>query len=317
MKTIVVIGATFLAASLLSPAAVAQPRTHTIQAVSSESPYLGIGVQDVDAERAKTLKLKEARGAEVTSVTDDSPAAKAGFKEGDVVWEYNGQPVDGGAQLARLVRETPIGRQVKIVVQRSGAPQTLTPTVEARKGMVHSGSWAMPEVHIPEITIPPIPPMDLPRFQMTYQNPMLGIVGQGLGQEGQLAEFFGVKDGVLVTSVLKDSAAEKAGIKAGDVIVKVDDSKVGTTHEITSALRLARTKKTFTITLVRNHKEMPVTVTIDGGGGSSQRARYIVSLSFRPVVMVQAPRLGPLVLGPLVIAPRIRLLEPSSRDGVI
>ena len=95
----------------------------------------------------------------------------------------------------------------------------------------------MLEMRIPEIPIPPMPPMELPRFSMSYQNPMLGITGESLGQEEQFAEFFGVKDGVLVKSVSKDSAAEKAGIKAGDVIVKVDDSKVASTREITSVLR--------------------------------------------------------------------------------
>ena len=92
---------------------------------------------------------------------------------------------------------------------------------------------------------------------------MLGIIGESLGPEEQLAEFFGVKDGVLVKSVNKDSAAEKAGIKAGDVIVKVDDTKVTTSREITSALRAPRSKKTVTVTVVRAKKEMPMTVTIE------------------------------------------------------
>ena len=65
----------------------------------------------------------------------------------------------------------------------------------------------------------------------------LGIVGESLAQEDQLAEFFGVQEVVLVRSVKKGSAAEKAGIKAGDVITKVDDSKVGSSAEITHVLR--------------------------------------------------------------------------------
>ena len=77
--------------------------------MARETPYLGIGVQDVDSERAKALKLNEDRGVEVTSVMADSPAAKAGLKEGDVVLEFNGEKVQGGEQLTRLVRETPVG----------------------------------------------------------------------------------------------------------------------------------------------------------------------------------------------------------------
>ena len=71
------------------------------------SSYLGIGVADITAARAKALNLKEERGAEVTNVAADSPAAKAGIKEGDVVLEYDGAPVQGIEQLTRLVRETP------------------------------------------------------------------------------------------------------------------------------------------------------------------------------------------------------------------
>ncbi len=279
MRTSVWFGvATLAAASLLGSTASAQttaPRARAVAAVSDGPSYLGIGGKDiVDNDRAKSLNLKDVRGVEVTNVVDDSPAAKAGFKEGDVVWEYNGQPVEGWMQLTRLIQETPAGRQVKIVVIRNGSPQTLTPTVEARKG----GMWGeprtfvMPEVpRMPEITIPP---MDIPRFQQLYRSPMLGIEGESLSQEGQFADFLGVKDGVLVKSVMKDSAAEKAGIKAGDVIVKVDDTKVSTTREITSALRGSRTKKTVTVTVVRNKREVPLTVTIEsaGTGGTGVRA---------------------------------------------
>ena len=82
-----------------------------MQPVSGNSGYLGIGAQDIDADRAKALKLKEERGAEVTNVIEDSPAAKAGFKEGDVVLEFNGQKVEGIEQLTRMVRRLPAGRR--------------------------------------------------------------------------------------------------------------------------------------------------------------------------------------------------------------
>jgi len=242
MKTVFGMGTALLTvASLLTPAAVAQttnPRTRVITSVSTNSGYLGISAQDVDAERAKALKLSEVRGAEIKNVIEDSAAAKAGFKEGDVVLEYNGQRVEGIEQLTRMVAETPAGRQVKVQVWRNGATMTLSPTLETSRHMVMGGgAWSMPEVRIPEITIPPMPPMDLPQVHISYQSPMLGISGESLGQQEQFAEFFGVKDGVLVKSVAKDSAAEKAGLRAGDVIVKVDDSRVSSTREITSLLR--------------------------------------------------------------------------------
>ncbi|HEY1338301.1 MAG TPA: PDZ domain-containing protein [Bryobacteraceae bacterium] len=289
MRTSLAIGMALGAAALLALPAPAQvtvkPRSGgTVVAVAGASSYLGIGVQDIDSERAKTLKLKEDRGAEVTNVTDDSPAAKAGIKEGDVITEYNGQPVEGGAQLTRMVRETPVGRQVKVTVWRNGAPQALTATVEARKGATYfssgsGGTWVMPEMP----AMPPMPPtvemphIEIPRFQVLGQSMTLGIMGESLANEEQLADFFGVKEGVLVKEVIRNSPAEKAGIKAGDVIVKVDDNKVYNTQDITSALRSARSKKTYTVVVVRAKKEMPITVTTEQTGPAVRADGRVIS----------------------------------------
>lgn len=229
--------------------------------------YLGIGALDITSERAKALNLKDDRGVEVDHVEEDSPAAKAGMKQGDVVLEYNGEKVEGTEQFIRLVRETPPGRQVKVVVWRNGADQSLTVTVGARKNMLIETPGG--PVTVP--AIPPMPPIEIPHFEMSWQTPLLGIEGESLGSQSQLADFFGVKDGVLVRSVIKNSAAEKAGLKAGDVIVKVEDADVANTREITSALRSNRSKNTFTLTVVRNKKEMPVTVTIPDRSGRSSR----------------------------------------------
>src|ERR1700678_1691819 len=227
---------------------------------------------DVDGARAKTLKLKEERGAEITRTDASGPAAKAGVKVGDVVLEYNGQPVQDSAQLQRLVRETVPGHDAKLSVWRNGAAQTIAATIEGRHmAMIDGEPWFAVEVP-PMPAMPPIPPMpampsfdfEIPRIQTIMQNAVLGIAGEPLGDEQQFAEFFGVKDGVLVKEVDSNSAAERAGIKAGDVIVKGGETRVGSLRELTTALRTARSKGSYTLTVVRNKKEMPVTV-ISGG----------------------------------------------------
>ena len=267
------LGIAIVVASLASSTVFAQ--TVVVPRERSAGGYLGIGGLDISPERAKALNLKEERGVEVSSLAPEGPAAKAGLKEGDVVLEFNGQRVEGTTQFQRLVRETPVGRQAKISVWRNGGMQTLNATVGESKStttmvMPNDGSWnfSMPEM-------PPMPNVEIPRFNMSSQNPMLGIVGESLGQEDQLAEFFGVQDGVLVRSVRKGSAAEKAGIKAGDVITKVDDSKVTSSMEITRALRNAKSKKTITVTLTRNKHEMPLTVTVEATSGSTIRAALL------------------------------------------
>jgi len=237
--------------------------------------YLGTSVQEVTAERAKELKLPDVHGVEVTRVEEDSPAAKAGIKEKDVVLEFAGQAVQGMEHLKRLVAETPVGRQVKIVVWRNGAAQTLTAAIGSQKNAMPMGPaaarmWTMPD--IPMFKGMTIPPMDIPEFSMDWQNPRLGIIGEPLGKQEQFAEFFGVKDGVLVKSVVKNSPAEKAGIKAGDVIVKVDDSRIATAEDITKALRSApNAKTTCVVTVVRGRKETPITVTLEARTGGPVR----------------------------------------------
>jgi len=222
--------------------------------------FLGVGVADIDAERSKALKLKEERGVEVTRVEPDSPAEKAGLKVGDAVLEYNGQRVEGTEQFVRLVRETPPGRTAKLLISRDGATQTLTAAIGERKAMTMPGFGeqfrVMPRVEIPEIQIP-----DMPRSNMSWRSARLGIDAESV--DSQLAEFFGVKEGVLVRSVVSDSAAAKAGIRAGDVIVKIDSSKVTTPREITSVLRGLTDRKSVPVTLVRERREMTVNVAME------------------------------------------------------
>ncbi|MGI8742023.1 MAG: PDZ domain-containing protein [Bryobacteraceae bacterium] len=218
--------------------------------------FLGVGVAEITPQRARDLKLREEYGVEITRLEDDSPAAKAGLKSGDVILEYNGQRVEGMEQFGRLVRETPAGRIVKLLISRSGTTQTVQATVESRKGHMllnRDGDFhfEMPDIQIPEMS----------RVFSTWSSSMLGVEAETLGK--QLADYFGVKDGVLVRSVVKGSAAETAGIKAGDVITKIDQTPIATPNELSNAVRSARSKKTFPVQLMREHHETSVTVTIE------------------------------------------------------
>jgi serine protease Do len=221
--------------------------------------YIGVGLQEIDEERARALKLKEVTGVEISRVQDDSPASRAGLQAGDIVLEYDGQRVVGMEEFSRLVRETPVGREVKMRISRAGAERTLTVKVGSRPGpaSVYEGI----AISTPRVSIPDFPMPDIPRTLMSWRSATLGVEAEALG--GQLAGYFGVKEGVLVRSVMRGSAAEKAGIKAGDVILKVDDRPVAAPGEVSSALRSVRGKKPIEITLMREHKEMTVTATVD------------------------------------------------------
>jgi serine protease Do len=234
--------------------------------ITGSGSYLGVGVADINAERVKALKLKEERGVEITRVEDNSPASKAGLKVGDVVLDYNGQRVEGTAQFQRMVRETPADRQVRLLISRDGATQTVTAAIAQRS----ANSFGMPQAetdrlksqmdrlrqNLGQLKIP-----DTPRALMSWRSGALGVEAEALSD--QLAAYFGVKEGVLVRSVAKDSVAEKAGIKTGDVITKVGETKVTTPSEVTQTIRGLQDKKTFPVTVVRDRKEMTVSVTLE------------------------------------------------------
>jgi serine protease Do len=220
--------------------------------------YLGVACQDVSAERAKALKLPEEGGVEVTLLDPNSPAAAAGIKVGDVVIQYNGQRVEGWEQFARLVRETPPGREVKLQIYRGGSPQIIVAKLATRPPLTMQGSLVPSAVHSqPFQGVLP----DVPLNRMSWGSGILGAELESL--EGQLAEYFGVKDGVLVRSVMHGSAAERAGLKAGDVITRVGDAKVTTPADVSGRIRAGRGQSAM-LTALRDRKEISLTIALDG-----------------------------------------------------
>jgi serine protease Do len=241
------------------------PKAQRIAVVTKAAgSYLGVYCMDVDSEIAKSSNLKEERGVLVTKVDPDSPAAHAGLQEKDVILEYNSQRVEGTAHFIRLVSETPVGRKVALGVSRNGAMRTLSAQIGARQ--MSSQNFfldPMPPVAPMAPMTPPAPPEppevmltmpDIPSGLLGWQSSSLGYVSEPV--DGQLADFFGVKGGVLVRSVTPKSPADRAGLKAGDVIVKADGSAVRSPREITGMLRRQGEKRRLSLTVVRSHKEM-------------------------------------------------------------
>lgn len=254
----------------------------------TQTSYMGVNLADIDNERARALKLRDVHGVEITRIEENSPAAKAGLKTGDVVLEYNGQRVEGMEQFGRFVRETPVGREVKLLISRDGNQQTVPVAIGARKDLTRSGELFggnLPGMHeyrfnMPEINIPA---PDIPQVFGNWRTAVLGVEAESLGP--QLAEYFGVKDGVLVRSVSKDSAAEKAGIKAGDVITKVEQEKVTSPSELASALRGARSKGTFPVQIVRERREMTLNVTVENANSDGMSPARVRIVNSRPIKM--------------------------------
>jgi len=235
------------------------------------------------------LKVKEERGVEVATVSPDSPASKAGLKKQDVILDVNGARIESVEQFKRMISEMPVGRTVKLLISRDGATQTVSAKLEEHNWMRHDDNRSYritiprgemapmpptppptPPARAPRAPMPPMPPraFEFPNMDgwgdmFVFGNtPRLGIEGEEIGS--QLGEYFGVGDkgGVLVRSVAAGSAAEKAGIKAGDVITKVNGKHVEDMSDLREGLRDGA-GKSFPVILIRNKKEMTVTVKIE------------------------------------------------------
>jgi len=249
-----------------------EPGPKVVQAAGG--PFLGVGVKEVDAERSKALKLKDDYGVEITIVEADSPAAKAGLKVGDVVLEFNGQRVDGSEQFVRLIKETPVGRTVKILVHRGRGTQTVAATMGTRAVRAFAGTVPMEgfRFEVPRAEAMMLP--DVPKTMMSWRSGLLGVEAEALGGS-QLAGYFGVKEGVLVRAVFQGTLAEKAGLRPGDVLVKVDESKVTAPRDVTSAVINARSnaKASLPLVVMRDKREVGLTVVFEDDGEPKPAAR--------------------------------------------
>ncbi|HJV64096.1 MAG TPA: DegQ family serine endoprotease [Geomonas sp.] len=178
--------------------------------------WIGVSIQTVTPDLAKSFGLAEAKGALVGDVLPGGPADKAGIQRGDIILTYNGKPLKDANDLPRLVAETPVGKQVAVVLVRNGKQESHTVKVE-----------------------------EMTEEKVAAQSPE--APEQSLGMEleeltPQLRQHLGVaeKSGLVVESVEEGSAAEDAGIESGDVITEVDRKPVHTVAEFSAAVSKAK-----------------------------------------------------------------------------
>lgn len=224
---------------------------------AANTGYIGIGVANLSEEDARQLNVDQGQAVVVTWVGNDCPAAKAGLQPGDVLLRFNNDRIQSAEQLGQLVRETPVGRKVRLVISREGKTQTVNVLVGSHRP--HPKVMLDDEPSTPAPSIRIMPP-DWPDPALSWHSAVLGVECEGI--RSQLAEYFGVKQGVLVRYVAENSAAEKAGLKAGDVLTKVGDTAVTTPREVSLALRAEQnTGKQVRVRLMRDRKEISINVS--------------------------------------------------------
>lgn len=258
-------------------------RAPRVMTWSMESPggYLGVQTQDVNSQNFSVFGLSSVRGVAVIKVMEGSPAEKALLQKGDVIVRFNGEEVTSARKLTRLVNEVAPDHQVTLTVIRGGAEQNVPVTIGKRPmpafgegafsmtmpGVPEApGALQIPEVpefrgQIPNVRVmPPMPPGEDREFFMFRSGPSRRI-GAGITPlTKQLAEHFKVKGGVMINDVRKDSPADKANLKAGDIITAVDGIEVASDREVVNAIS-AKKEGAVTLTVVRDGRSMSVDVT--------------------------------------------------------
>jgi len=243
----------------------------------SAQGYLGVLVGDIDSDSVSKLKLKEARGAVITLIDHDAPAAQVGLRVNDVVLDVNGQPVEGAEAFGRMMREIPPGRKITLVISRDGATQTMTVQLVDRKKLdtdiwnkLNSGSdISSPVTGLGILGSGSGGDAPLPGG---FHMPFVGSSSLKVGAlveplTAQMADYLGVPNGLMVKQVARKSQAAVAGMKAFDVILKVGTDSIATVSDWDRAMR-ANQGKTVAVTVLRDKKQQTLTMLVDTKKGA-------------------------------------------------
>lgn len=220
----------------------------------------GVSVRELRAVEISSANLQPG-GVLVQDVDEGGPAARAGLRSGDIIVDFDGERVRGVRHFSRLVRETPPGRTVKSSIIRGG--ERLTVDVTPRDG--DRLSHVLPYIERGMRAIPRDFEFEFPQWTSRGR---LGVSLTPLTD--QLASYFGVKEGALVSAVEADSPAAQAGLRAGDVITAINGRPVGDPGDAMAVLRETARGSAVEIRLTRDKKEMTVKATLPERGARTR-----------------------------------------------
>jgi serine protease Do len=191
--------------------------------------WLGVRIQSVTPEIAESLGLDKAEGALVAGVTDGGPAAKAGIETGDVILSFDGKPIGESRRLPRVVADTPVDKQVPVVVWRKGQRKELPATLGELEEAEKSGLLAS---NTPDSQGDADKPQTLDALGVT-----LSPLTDALKKQYSLSDD---QKGVVVTAVTNGSPAADKGLKVGDVIVEVGQAEIAVPADVAKKVTEAR-----------------------------------------------------------------------------
>lgn len=242
-----------------------------VMAAPFERSYLGVQTVEISKENFAKFGLAEVRGVGVEKVVEDSPAAKAGLQNGDVVVRFDGEEIKSVSKLIRLIAEVAPDQTAKIIVLRGGGEREFNVTLGRRdESPFMSGNFNFENLPLPRMRqLPqmsqtlPIPPARGGENILVFRGSANRQIGVGVTPlTKQLSDYFGVAEGrgVLVNNVRENSPADKSGLKAGDVIVEVEGREV---KGLPDLMRVINDKKEgdLSLTFIRDKNRQTVSVT--------------------------------------------------------
>jgi serine protease Do len=234
------------------PASLARPVIEQLKAHGKvERGWLGVQIQEVTPEIAKSLALPQAEGALVADVTADGPAQKSGFKQGDVIMSFDGHPIRHVRDLPIIVAETNVGEKATVKVWRKDGPTTLNPTIVEMPNNVKLAA-----------TTPGVPE----KPKESHNASALGLKLAPLDQDWRTRLHIAKNvKGVVVTAVSNDSPFARQGLQPGDIIQTIDQEPVSTPRDAAKKIESARDGKNKSVLLLinRNGSNAYVAVSMD------------------------------------------------------
>ena len=300
--------------------------------------FLGVGTQNITAENMSRYNLSQARGVVVSSIVKNSPAERAGLQKDDVIVRFDDEFVTSTRKLTRLINESAPGANVRLTVSRQGGEQQLSVTLGKRDEYQNTlfdteGNFTPQQReefrkradearrraeefrrNMPNMTDRP--------FTMTFgANRRIGIQTTELTE--QLGEHLRVEGrrGLLITSVTKDSPADKAGLRAGDVITQVDSEQTARVGDLTRLLN-RRNEGEVELKVIRDRKERTFRLTPERAQNNGMGNLNLREFDFGDID-VTVPRISiPQISVPMlniqpVVIPRINIPQIMLRGQTI
>lgn len=274
-------GAAVVSAQVNPPIPMPNVERRIFRVPTPAQSYLGVQTENVSNENFGKYNLNEARGVAVTKVLENSPAARAGLREKDVILAFDGEQVKSVTKLLRLIAEVAPDQKARLTIYRNGGEQEITVTMGKREPQQFESFGNLPQFPNGEFrqTIP-LNPGQLPEnfrgFEFpgmpdgddvlpprTFNGRKLGVLVQPLTK--QLGATYGAPEGkgLLVTEVTEQSAAAKAGLRAGDVILEIDGASVATQIDLIRALN-NKSEGAVSIVILRDKQRQTISATPEG-----------------------------------------------------